>query len=325
MKHIDTHVHFRDWDESYKYTIRKGMKLAKSHGIVAVCDMPNTKPSIITPELARKRLRTAEVQGCLGGYYIYLGATSSADQLRSAFAEIKQNPKVVGMKLYAGRSTGDLSVVDEEGQRKVYRIAKEERYTGIIAVHCEDESLACYGCWEPEKPFTWNLAKPPSMEVKGVANQIAFARQEGFNGNLHICHTSTAAAVELVNDAKTQMSITCAVTPHHLTYSTYDMQCSSATRLKVNPPIKDVDEMFMLRALLRAGKIDWIETDHAPHSLEEKTYMAGKPKESYMSGIRSMDGYGDFIKMLKENEFTNQQIEELTYSNIKKVYTKITE
>jgi len=154
---------------------------------------------------------------------------------------------------------------------------------------------------------------------------IKFAGTAGFRGHLHICHTSTPEAVELVNDAKRYMRISCGVTPHHLTLSTEDMDFPDGIKYKVNPPIRDRQSMIKLNELLREGKIDWIETDHAPHMPVEKSYSAGRPGGSYMSGIRSLEGYALFLESLVGDGIPPERIGELTYTNIKDVFTKIVE
>src|SRR5271155_2706758 len=118
--HIDPHVHCRDWDQAYKATIKSVTETARRQGVVAIIDMPNTAPPIITEELVNRRLQTAESEGCLKGYYLYIGATSDPEQLKKAAKIVETNPRVLGMKLYAGKSVGDLEISSEEGQRKVY-------------------------------------------------------------------------------------------------------------------------------------------------------------------------------------------------------------
>jgi dihydroorotase len=324
-RHIDPHVHCRDWAEARKSTIAEVMKLARSQGIVAIIDMPNTKPSIISQELVESRLRTAEAQGCLEGYYIHMGLTADPKQVAEAIHVFKTNERVVGMKLYAGRTTGELEVLRFRDQMMIFRVAREMGYTGVISVHCEEESFARPALWVPTQPYTWNKAKPPEMEIESVRNMIKFAQAADFMGYLHICHTSTPEAVELVNDAKKHMRISCGVTPHHLTLSTDDMRSPDGIRYKVNPPIRDRQTVIKLNELLREGKIDWIETDHAPHMPAEKTYNPAKPDGAYMSGIRSLEGYASFLEKLVKDGISLERIEELTYTNIKNVFTKIVE
>lgn len=324
-KYIDPHVHCRDWNEKEKATISEVMTLARSQGIVAIFDMPNTKPPILTKADVELRLWTAECEKSQDGYYVYIGATADTKQLRRAAAVATKNPKVVGIKMFAGKSTGDLSILDLDDQKNVYKTLKLEKYKGVIVVHCEEESLGRPDLWVPANPATWNLAKPPIMEIVGVQNQIKFVKETGFEGHLHIPHTSTPEAVEIVNDAMGSIRISCGVTPHHLTLSTDDMQTPDGMKYKVNPPIREKKSMLRLNELLRDSKIPFIETDHAPHRQEEKTYDASRQPGSYMSGIRSLENYAAFIDSLSAKGYPEELITKITYSNIKAVFTKVTE
>jgi dihydroorotase len=316
--HIDPHVHCRDYNQAYKATIKSTMALARSQGVVAVCDMPNTDPPIISREEAERRIWLAREEGVEEGYYIYMGLTSDPRQIAEAVDVSNSNPRVVGMKLYAGTSTGNLAVVGKEQQRTVYNELARLGYEGILAVHCEKEDMFDMHAWNPQHPSTWNSARPPVAEVESVRDQIEMAATSGFKGTLHIPHISTPESVEVVFAAKKNMKVTSGATPHHLALSTQDMEGKDGILLKVNPPLRDMARASRLRELLKAGMIDWIETDHAPHTELDK-------RERYMSGIRSLDNYLNFLKGLLQDGFSADQIRALTYGNIKRTYTKITE
>ncbi len=323
--HIDPHVHCRDWDQSYKATIKSVTQTARSQGVVAIVDMPNTQPPITTRALVERRLETARSEGCIDGYYLYIGATADANQIKEAVDVINNNPKVLGMKLYAGKSVGNLEVSSEEGQRTIYKTLAEVGYTGVVMLHCEKESLFKMDLWDPRKPYTWNLARPPEAEVESIKDQIKFAKEYGVKAHLHICHISVPESVSIVDQARSQLSISCGVTPHHITLSTDNMQDESAVVYKVNPPIRDLDSMKKMRQLLKDGKIDFVETDHAPHTKEEKTFSRDKAAGSYMSGITSLDNYSSTIDGLRKDGLSDLQIRSITYSNIKRIFPKITE
>ncbi len=325
MKHIDPHVHCRDWEQSYKATIRSVTETARSQGIVAFVDMPNTSPSITNEELVKRRLDTARKEGCLEGYYLYIGVTNDPSQIKEAARIAETNPRVAGIKMFAGRSTGSLAITDEKAQAQVYRVLSDAGYEGVLAVHCEKESLFKPELWDPSRPYTWNLARPPEAEVESVRDQIRFAAEAGMGAHLHILHVTVPEAVKLISDARGAMKISCGVTPHHLTISTDEMQDASGLVYKVNPPIREPGYTEELVRLLREGKIDWIETDHAPHAPAEKVYDPSKSPTQYMSGIPSMNSYSLFLKSLSKQGFTHDKIERLTYSNIKNVIRKITE
>ena len=318
LEHIDAHVHCRDWNESYKATIKSVTELARSQNVCAVFDMPNTNPPIVSRKLVEKRIETAREEGCLNGYYLFMGITSDPEQIRGAVEVVKNNPIVVGIKMFAGKSVGDLAIIDECAQMEVYRELAQARYDGVLAVHCEKESLLQMDLWNPNNPQSWNLARPPEAEVESVKDQIRFAGKSNFEGVLHICHVSTPKTVQVIRE-ETELNITCGVTPHHVTYATRDMTGSNGLMYKVNPPLRDYLTMTLLRDCLRQGKINWIETDHAPHTRREKLHPP------YMSGIQSLMSYSSFLSDLMTDGFTRDQIFELTYKNIKKIFKRVTQ
>ncbi len=314
---IDPHVHCRDWKQAYKATIGGVFALARSHGISIIFDMPNTNPPIVYAEDVDRRLRTAEEQGCLNGYYLYIGVTGKHQQIREAVNVANSNPRVVGLKMYAGRSVGDLSVIEEKDQRTVYEALAKSNYRGVISVHCEKESLFRNDLWDPTRPETWNDARPEVSEVESIRDQIKFASQSGFKGTLHICHVSTCESVGLVQDARKNINAVCGVTPHHLLYSTDDM-ADNGLMLKVNPPIRPAATRDKLMAALMYDRIDWIETDHAPHAINEKL------NAPYISGIESLKIYPELLKNLRSAGLSESRINDLTCDNTLKVFKKVT-
>jgi dihydroorotase len=110
--------------------------------------------------------------------------------------------------------------------------------------------------------------RPAEAEEVAVARDLAVARMTG--GRLHLCHLSTARAVELVRLAKAEgVRVTAEVTPHHLVFTDDDLRTYD-TNLKMNPPVRSVEDRDALRAGLADGTIDAVATDHAPHAVEEK-------------------------------------------------------
>src|SRR5439155_4032099 len=140
----------------------------------------------------------------------------------------------------------------------------------VIAEHCEDASLAEGGqMHEGYHSYTLGLrGQPAEAEEVIVARDLAVARMTGTR--LHLCHLSTARSVELVRRAKAEgIRVTAEVTPHHLVFTDEDLMTYD-TNLKVNPPLRGVEDRDALRAGLADGTIDVIATDHAPHAVEEK-------------------------------------------------------
>jgi len=320
---IDPHVHCRDWNQSYKETIKHALHVAERAGLSGIFDMPNTDPAIISRELVEKRLNDAKKCNSKVFYGLYIGITADKNQIREAvetwreyFPKSDSKVGVIGLKMFAGKSVGNLGIIKEDEQRLVYKTLAEQKYPGVLAVHCEKESLMRPELFNPENPRTWSFARPPESEYESVNDQIKFDEESGFEGNLHICHVSCPESFEMIREARKKINITCGVTPHHCSIS-YKMIPESGKGLtfKVNPPLRDTGRTNKLYSLLGAGAIDLIETDHAPHTLKEKL------EEPYMSGFPGLHNYPNFIKHLENIAgFSHEQIENLTHKNIESIF-----
>jgi dihydroorotase len=323
---IDPHVHCRDWAQSHKETIAHALSVAERTGLSGIFDMPNTFPPINSREFVKKRLADAYKTNSPVFYGVYAGITSNPNQIREIVkAQREFFPNVVGLKMFAGHSVGNLGIIKEEEQRVVYQTLSDEGYDGVLVVHCEKESLLKPNLWNPLNPKSHSYARPNESEVESVRDQIDFATEYQFIGMLHITHISVPESVALVDRARQRgdMGISCGLTPHHCLLS-YDLIPESKDGLvyKVNPPLRDENSSGKMLELLRQGKIDWIETDHAPHTLKEKTGEAfdANEKPRYMSGFPGLPFYPHFIDYLRRNGFSEERIRELTHTNIEKIF-----
>lgn len=311
VMYIDSHVHFRDFNQKHKETIKHGLEVAYDSGLDAVFDMPNTDPPLMSRDLVIDRLKIARDSGIPVFYGIYMGLTGDPEQVKRAVKVYREFPQVIGMKLYAGHSVGNLGVTTEESQHTVYQALAEEGYDGVLAVHCEKESHLDPSLWNPVQPITHCYARPEKAEVESVRDQLRMSRENGYNGKLHIAHISSPRAVDLVVDAKNQgLDISCGICPHHFIYDWSQMYDDDGVLWKMNPPLREPNSREKIFQYLKDGKIDWIETDHAPHSLEEKT------QNPYMSGIPGIAWWPLFEEFLRQQNFSDKQIEKLTFSNI---------
>jgi len=319
---IDPHVHCRDGSQSYKETIGHALGVAGRAGLSAIFDMPNTDPPITTRQRVEERLDIADrAMAVLGNgvvYGLYVGITPDPEQVKEAVACWKDFfPRVVGLKMFAGRSVGDMTVIKEEEQQKVYEVLAGEGFTGVLAVHCEKEHYIKPGLWNPANPRSHSLARPPVSEIASIEDQIFFALKAGFNGVLHIAHISVPDSVALVAREQTtsHFQITCGATPHHCMLSYEDIPDSKEGLLyKVNPPLRNRESRDEMLTLLKKGFINWIESDHAPHTLNEKL------EQPYLSGFPGLPFYPHFIMHLRKNGFSEEQIRDLTHRNICKTF-----
>jgi len=313
---IDPHVHLRDGEQLHKETIRHGLSVAERIGIAGVFDMPNTQPPILRREHILRRLDCADKAESPVFYGLYCGVTTDPEQICEAVACTREFDQVVGLKLFAGKSTGDLSIPDVASQLTVFKTLSKEKYSGVLAIHCENESDFKPQVWDPEKPFTHTQARPPIAEINSIKNMIDLADKAGFIGILHICHISLPESVEVLEKARKHVSfrLTCGVTPHHVLLYDMMMKKNDGLLLKMNPPLRSKEARDKLCQMLLNERIDWIETDHAPHRLSEKL---GSP---YASGIPGFPILPTLIRTLRLKGASQELIDRITHLNICETY-----
>jgi dihydroorotase len=309
---IDPHVHLRDWKQSHKETLAHGMRAAALAGIDRVFDMPNTDPPLTSRERIERRLTDArtsmETLELPMTYGLYAGLTEDPhqrDEVIDAFRELF--PSVIGFKLFAGHSTGHMGIISGEQQLEVYRQLAQRGYTGLLAVHCEKEDLLRPDLWDPHRPQTHCDARPVSAETASVRDQLQFARESGFAGTLHICHVSSPETILIVEQTRAAgglpCTVTCGVTPHHALLARESVS-HEGNLVKMNPPLRDAAAQQQLFAMLLAGRVDWIESDHAPHTIADK--QAGA------SGIPGFSGYDRLVQALIAQGISPELLHRLT-------------
>lgn len=341
MQRIDTHVHFRDENLSYKgSTIKQGMELARRNGISACIDMPNNNPPTISLENVENRIRIAERDGCLEGYYLYIGITKDPEQIKKSAEIATKHPRVVGLKYFTtGKKEDVLAITDEDDQYRIYETLAECNYKGVITPHCEKESYFEEDMFNPKEPWTWNDQRPIISEERAVEDQIKFAVENRFCGRIHIPHISSHGTINtLEKNSCLNMfgkflppgpEVSGELTPHHLLFTTDDMKGKKGLDLKTNPPIRSEEIVGYLwkelkKYALVEDRTDYmmltIGSDHAPHTLEEK-------REKYLSGYPGLkfNTYSKLIDVMRRRGFTEQEIDNLTYWNAKKIFPKIQE
>ncbi len=311
---IDAHVHLRSWGQSEKETLLHGMSAALYSGVDELFDMPNTLPPLTDRASIEKRIADAKRCGLPVRYHLFAGVTGDSSQIEEVVALIREYPQdVIGLKMFAGHSTGNMGLIEGETQRKVYRTLAALGYEGVVALHCEKESLLRAELEDPSDYSTHSLARPVEAEVASVQDQIRYSEEEGFAGHLHICHLSSVSSLVLVEEAKKRgRRISCAATPHHLLLNSSDAS-DHMLYAKMNPPLRSESEREALFRALLAGRIDWIETDHAPHTLADK--------EGGASGIPGFSGLLLLIKRLYEVECPLPLMQSLLGGRVQEVFS----
>ncbi len=314
---IDPHAHLRGGNQSHKETISHAFEVAESQGVDVLFDMAaNTDSPTISLNGVDERLALVP-EKYRRGYFLWLGLTSKIEQIEEAVTGFQAYKEVIGLKLFAGKSVGDLAVVSVHEQRLVYETLVREGYPGVLAVHCEKESLLKPELWDPRNPISHSRARPKEAEIESIKDQISLVKETDFAGTLHICHISCPESVELVDAARKQgMRITCGVTPHHLLYTQEMQQGSGGLIYKTNPPLREMADVEALRYCVLRGEIDWIETDHAPHAVGEKIFPP-----YYLSGFSSLYLYQELVEdFLPKFGISKSRIDEMTYWNIVRVF-----
>ncbi len=330
---IDPHVHLRDWKQAEKETLRHGLSVAYRAGLDGVFEMPNTDPPLTSREAILRRIDDADAAMKAAGIRIfhglYAGITAVPRQIEEMVRAWRELfPRVVGLKLFAGHSTGNMGIVDPKEQALVYRTLAALGFTGVLAVHCEKESLLRAGEWDAARPASHARARPPAAEVASVDDQKSLARAAKFAGTLHVCHVSTPWAVDLVRGTHEAAApagprgpgssggprVTCGLAPHHALLDAGMMEGENGILLKVNPPLRPLPMPSLMMKRLLDGDIDWIETDHAPHTRMDKTAR-------HASGMPGIPFYPRFVRMLGERGLSNERIRELTHDAICRVFS----
>jgi len=278
---IDPHVHFRDPGAPQKEDFRTGTEAAVAGGVTYVMDMPNTNPPTIDLESLNQKREIAKSKS-LCNFGLYVGATP--DNINT-LVELCEQPDVVGVKVYMGSSTGNLLVDKLEYWEKIFRIPGLQ-----VVVHAE-----CEECILENMEKFEGLDDPQMHSVvrnNGVAEQATRKAIElgyKYGTKLHIAHMSTREELVAVKEYKDKgyRNLTCEVCPHHLIFTVNDYE-EKGLFLKVNPPVRSrSDRGSLWTEGIDFGYVDFVSTDHAPHTIEEKGL--GYPKApSGMPGVQEM-------------------------------------
>lgn len=264
---IDDQVHFREPGLTHKGEIYTEAKAAVAGGVTSFMEQPNTKPPAITvEELEKKYTRASECS--LANYSFLMGTTN--DNLE----ELKKcdYSKVAGVKIFMGSSTGNMLVDNIKTLENVF-----SQVDAIIVTHCEDDVMIK----EKQKQMIEEYGEDlPAYFHPIIRNDEACYRSSSFavelakkhNTRLHVFHISSAKELSLFTNKipLKEKRITSEVCIHHLWFSDDDYK-TKGNFIKWNPSVKTAYDRDKLFAAMLDGTIDVVATDHAPHTLEEKS------------------------------------------------------
>lgn len=274
---IDSQVHFREPGLVHKEDLATGTRSAILGGVTSVFEMPNTKPATINAlDMADKCGRAQNRAWCNIAYYIGASA-QNIDKLH----ELENVPGCVGIKVFFGSSTGNLLFNQPDLIEQLMRTTKKP-----IAFHCEDEDLLRAGesLIQGDKVPVSQHEKWRSAEVAFSATKKVLELAEKTNRKVHILHVTTAEEMQFL--AKKKHLATVEVTPQHLTLFAPDCYDRLGTLAQMNPPIRDKHHQDALWKALQSGVVDVIGSDHAPHTLTEKSAQYPKTP-SGMPGVQT--------------------------------------
>ena len=264
---IDDQVHFREPGLTHKGDIESESKAAIAGGTTSFIEQPNTVPNAVTQELLEEKYKIASEKS-YANYSFSMGGTN--DNLEEV---LKTNPRnVAAIKLFLGSSTGNMLVDNPEILEEIFSKVKMP-----ICVHCEDETTIRknteiykekYGEDIPVKFH--HLIRSEEACYLSSSKAVELAKKTG--ARLHIYHLSTAKETELFrNDIPLkEKKITAEVCVHHLHFTNEDYE-TKGSLIKWNPAVKTEKDKNGLWEALLDDRIDVIATDHAPHTLEEKS------------------------------------------------------
>ena len=257
---VDVHVHLREPGYGYKERIETGTMAAARGGYSTVCPMPNLNP---VPDCVENLKAQQEI----------IDRDAKIEVLPYAAITIgRKGEELVDVaslhdKVCAFSDDGSGVQVDGMMERAMMEAVK---YDSLIAAHCEVEELLKGG-------YIHDGEYAREHGHKGICSESEWAQvkrdielAEKIGCRYHVCHISTKETVQLVREAKARgVKVTCETGPHYLIFTDKDLQ--EDARWKMNPPIRSAEDRAALIEGIKDGTIDMIATDHAPHSIEEKS------------------------------------------------------
>ena len=257
---VDVHVHLREPGYGYKERIATGTMAAARGGYTTVCSMPNLNPVPDSVENLKVQLDIIDNDAKIEVLpYAAITLGRKGEELVDVAA--------LHDKVCAFSDDGSGVQVDGMMERAMSEAVKHD---ALIAAHCEVEELLKGGYIHDGEYARQHNHKGicSESEWEQVKRDIEIAERLGCR--YHVCHISTKETVQLVREAKARgVKITCETGPHYLIFT--DMDLEEDARWKMNPPLRSADDRAALIEGIKDGTIDMIATDHAPHSIEEKS------------------------------------------------------
>ncbi len=281
---IDTHAHFRDPGFEYKEDIESGSKAAVRGGYTTVTLMPNTKPVCSSKEVLDYVVNKGKEIGLVDLYQTVSITKNLSGEEINHLKEFEGNPNVKAIT-DDGKGVSDSKIMME-----AMKIAKANNW--IVMSHAESPEFSKVDMRLAENMMTWR--------------DITLAKF--VDSRLHMSHVSTKEAMKYIIEGKNDgVKVTCEITPHHLALN------DKISNYRVNPPIREEEDVNFLIKAIKMNYVDCIGTDHAPHSKEDKE--KGAPG---MIGIEQAFSIC-YTKLVKENHISLNKLSQLMSGNAAKL------
>ncbi|MDM0470887.1 dihydroorotase [Clostridium perfringens] len=281
---IDTHAHFRDPGFKYKEDIESGSKAAVRGGYTTVTLMPNTKPVCSSKEVLDYVVNKGKEVGLVDLYQTVSITKNLSGEEINHLKEFEGNPNVKAIT-DDGKGVSDSKIMME-----AMKIAKANNW--IVMSHAESPEFSKVDMRLAENMMTWR--------------DITLAKF--IDCRLHMSHVSTKEAMKYIIEGKNDgVKVTCEITPHHLALN------NKISNYRVNPPIREEEDVNFLIKAIKMNYVDCIGTDHAPHSKEDKE--KGAPG---MIGIEQAFSIC-YTKLVKENHISLNKLSQLMSGNAAKL------
>ena len=292
----DPHVHFRDPGQTYKESMISGCAAAASGGYTRVLIMPNTVPAMDGATLTDPAAPGAS-EVLDAGYHTVIDYLQHYSEAHNATLPVRYDLCVAASAGRAGREASSPELwgryvpgIDDEAKTEAMRthpvtalsddgaavpeelldqVLANAKQTGLYLIeHCEHHDTGAVN----EGPVSRKLGVPgipEDTELRIVARDIEAARRTGVH--IHFQHVSTACSFQAIREAKAEgLPITCETAPHYLALSD-EALLQYGTLAKMNPPLRSEADRQATIAAIADGTVDLLATDHAPHTLEEKS------------------------------------------------------
>jgi dihydroorotase (multifunctional complex type) len=263
---IDVHVHLRDEGKAYKEDFHSGTAGAAAGGFTTVLDMPNNEPVTMSAETLKNRMRIAE-RRVLVNVGFRSEFPTDLNRIKGIAAE-----GAVGFKFFMGSQIGGVNVNDDEALHEAFTRIGE---AGVpVAVHAEDNQTIALNERvlkeaKRDDPVAFLKAHPEKAEVTAIERVLDAS--VATKAQVHFCHVTTAKGLALIAEAKkTGRNLTCEVTPNHLLLTKLDYE-RHGKLLAMLPPLRGSADVEALWKGIADGTVDIVGSDHAPHTLEEKS------------------------------------------------------